>query len=80
LTIISLGFNSYPRYLARVSGQLSEMLPDQMLGGHHRQMEKMVLHLLVSIVCLTVDVCMVDLGDVILVPCNSDMPITWTLS
>jgi hypothetical protein len=41
----------------------------------------MALHLLVSIVCLAVDVCMVlDLGDVTLFPQNSDVSIIWKLS
>jgi hypothetical protein len=56
------------------------MLPDHKAWWTPLADGKMVLHLMVSIVGLTVDVCMVDLGDVILVPCNSDLPITWTLS
>jgi hypothetical protein len=79
---LSLGFNSHPgeQYHVLVGGQLAKMLPDCKAWWTILADGILVLHLLVSIICLSVDVCMVNLGDATLVPHNSDMPIIWTLS
>jgi hypothetical protein len=61
-----------------VGGQLAEMLPYHKAWWTPLADGIMVLHLLMSILCLSVDVCMVDLGDVTLDPYNSDVPIMWT--